>query len=149
LTNLLQLLFPAHHSQHANVNLSCPNHVIQFVPWFHESTKSMQCSTMWSVSPSLPRSMLDPQHTLMIVVLDRIHIHIHTQSHYEHNLDSMLNSSRKELNCNMQSSPVHPLMIASKVLAERSATGARQVSQTPAGPNKDLRCRAQPGAITL
>ena len=49
----------------------------------------------------------------------------------------------------MQSSPVHTLMTASNVLADSSPTGARQVSTTPARPNKDPCCRAQPAAITL
>ena len=49
----------------------------------------------------------------------------------------------------MQSSQVHALMMASNVSVERSATGARQVSLTPAQPTKDERSRAQPTAITL
>jgi len=49
----------------------------------------------------------------------------------------------------MQSSQVHALMMASNVLVERSATGARRVSLTPAQPNKDTQYRAQPAAITL
>jgi hypothetical protein len=61
----------------------------------------------------------------------------------------MLNSSQKELTCNMQSSQVHALMMASNVLVERSATRARQVSLTPARPNKDPRCHAQPATISL
>jgi hypothetical protein len=44
---------------------------------------------------------------------------------------------------------IHALMRVSKVLAERSATGARQCPKFPLDTNKDPCCHAQPAAITL
>ena len=78
-----------------------------------------------------------------------IHIHNHSKSHYTHASDWMLNSSWKELNCNMQSSQVHALMMACKVSAGQSATGARQVSPTHVWSNQDPCYHMRPATITM
>jgi hypothetical protein len=117
----------------------------------NESRKMMQPLTMWSGFPSLPMWMLDPQQPVTIVVQGRIYtfIHIHSQIHNLHKSDWMLTSSWRELKCNMQSSHIHVLMMASNVSVERSAIGARKVSPTLARPNKQSHCHAQPATITL
>ena len=49
----------------------------------------------------------------------------------------------------MQSSQLHALMMTSKVLAEQSAIGTRQVSPTHARSNLDPRYRMRPAKITM
>ena len=49
----------------------------------------------------------------------------------------------------MQASQVHALMMASNVSVECSATGTKQIYQTPARPNKDPHYLTQPATVTL
>jgi len=44
----------------------------------HESMKMTQRSRVWSVSPSLPGQIVDPQQSLAIVVAGKIHVCMHT-----------------------------------------------------------------------
>jgi len=47
----------------------------------------------------------------------------------------------------MQSSQLDALMMASNILVERSATGARRVCPTPGRPNKDPRSHHQSATV--
>jgi hypothetical protein len=87
-----------------------------------------QRSRLWSVSPSVtgrPAVTSDCGCWEDTCMHAYIHIHNHSQSHYPHASDWMLNSW-KELNCNMQSSQAHALMMVcslSRAISHRCKTG--------------------------